>query len=319
MDISKAVPVVRPKRSKLAREERWVFALFVSPWFIGFLVFQVFVFAYGIYISFTNFSGLGPYRFVGLRNYIRAFTTYWTDTGYSLGLTLKYAVCSVTIGLVLSLALALLLNQKIKTIGLFRTVYYLPAVVPTVASTLVWSYMFDPTFGYINRFLQLIHLHPVKWIPGPPEFWALIIMGTWGAGAGTVLYLAALQGVPEHLLESAQIDGANAFQRFFRITLPMISPVILYTTITGIIGAMQLYTQAVLFGGGNPTTPKGADRSVYFFMVYITNKAFSDRQLGMGAALSWILFFIILLLTALLFYVMKPYVYYEVEQTGKEQ
>lgn len=317
MAAEKAVPIVRRRPGKLGREERWIFALFVSPWFIGFLVFQVFVFAYGIYISLTNFSGLGMYRFVGLRNYIRAFTVYWGDTGYSLGLTLKYAVFSVAIGMVLSLSLALLLNQKVKAIGLFRTVYYMPAVVPAVAATLVWTYMFDPTSGYINQLLGLLHIPPVKWIPGPPEFWALIIMGTWGAGAGTVLYLAALQGVPEELLESAQIDGASAFQRFFHITLPMISPVILYTTITGIIGAMQLFTQAVLFGGGNPTTPKGADRSVFFFMVYITSKAFHESQLGMGAALSWILFMIIVLLTILVYIMIRRHVYYEVSQTGK--
>ena len=318
MNALNAVPVVRRKRNRLAREEKWVFALFVSPWFIGFLVFQVFVFVYGIYISFTNFSGLGPFRFVGSRNYIRAFTTYWNDTGYSLGLTLKYAVCSVLIGVVLSLTLAVLLNQKVKAIGLFRTVYYLPVVVPTVAAVLVWSYMFDPTHGYINQFLQIIHLQPVKWIPGPPEFWALIIMGTWGAGAGTILYLAGMQGVPEHLLEAAEIDGANGYQRFFRITLPMISPVILYTMITGMIGAMQLFTQAVLFGGGNPTTPKGADRSVLFFMIYITNRAFGDSQLGMGAALSWVLFMVIALMTVLVYFIIRRYVYYEVSQAGKE-
>jgi len=296
---------VVPRRWSLARHEALAGYLFISPAVLGFLAFAGFPLVLALYYSFTNYNMLHASRFVGLRNYTELFT----DEPFMLtavGNTLYYSLLVVPLGIILGLALAVLLNQKVPAMSFFRTLFYLPSIMPAVAASVLWLWLFDPDNGLLNMMLGWVGIHGPLWLANPN--WskpALIIMALWSVGGSMVLYLAGLQGVPQELYDAAAIDGANRWQGFWNITVPMISGVIFFTMITGIIGSFQVFTPAYVMTAGGPLF------STYFYMYMLYNHAFQNFEMGYASAMAWVLFVVILVLTLVLFKVVGSRVYSE--------
>lgn len=270
---------------------------FVSPWLAGLTIFTAYPVLASLFYSFCDYSVLQSPIWSGGENYGRLATDvlFWV----SLKNTLYYAVFSIPLGMIVALSLALLLNCEMMGTPVFRTIFYLPAIVPVVASSMLWLWIFNGSYGLLNSFLgPIFHLfgsHPPGWLSDPE--WskpALIIMSMWGVGNSMVIYLAGLQDVPKELYESADIDGANAWGRFRHVTLPMISPVLYFNLIMGIIGALQTFTQVFVMTGGADGAPA---RSTLFYALYLFSNAFYDLRMGYASAMAWILFVIIVALT----------------------
>lgn len=273
---------------------------------LGMLVFTVYPVIASLYYSFCNYPVLKPTVWVGLSNYKALFQ----DPIFykSLYNTVYYAVFATPIGIVTAFFLALLLNQKVKGLALFRTMFFVPSIVPMVAGSVLWLWLLNPQYGLINTVLQAMHV-PNTLIPGwlaDPKWSkpALILMSTWGVGGWMLIYLAGLQDVPQDLYEAAEIDGANAFQRMKHVTIPLVSPQLFFTLIMGFIGAAQYFTQAWVMTMGGPVD------STRFFAMYLFQNAFSYWKMGYACAMAWILFVVILLFTLLLFKTSGKYVYY---------
>lgn len=279
--------------------------LFTSPWIIGFLAFRVYPFFASLYYSFTFYPILGSPNWVGLDNYRGLFT----DTRFisSLYNTSYYALGAVPLATFVGILLAMLLNAKVRNLSFFRTIYFLPSITPVVASAIVWLWMFDPINGVINALLGYVGIRGPGWM-GSPEWSkpALILMSMWGVGGAVVIYLAALQDVPRELLEASELDGANTPQKIRHITLPMISPVILFNVITGLIGAFQYFTEAFVMTNG---TGSPAD-STLMMSIYLYQTAFQYFKIGYASAQAWVLFLIVIAFTTVLFRVSGRLVYY---------
>jgi len=279
--------------------------LFTSPWIIGFLAFRVYPFFASLYYSFTFYPILGSANWVGLDNYRGLFD----DTRFmsSLYNTSYYALGAVPLATFVGILLAMLLNAKVRNLSFFRTIYFLPSITPVVASAIVWLWMFDPINGVINALLGYVGIRGPGWM-GSPEWSkpALILMSMWGVGGAVVIYLAALQDVPRELLEASELDGANTPQKIRHITLPMISPVILFNVITGLIGAFQYFTEAFVMTGG---TGSPAD-STLMMSIYLYQTAFQYFKIGYASAQAWVLFLIVIAFTTVLFRVSGRLVYY---------
>ena len=261
-------------------------------------------------MSFTDYSGLGSANWVGFENYQKIFTEdplFWQ----SLWNTLFYTVFAVPLGLIVGYLLAVLLNAKVKFMGFFRTVFYLPSLVPTVASSLLWILIFQPDFGIANAILSFFHLPTSNWLLSEAMVKpSLIIMSLWGAGGGMVIYLAGLQNVPASLYEAAELDGAGKLSKFWNITIPMTSNVIFFNLIMGLIGAFQIFTQAYVVSSGNG----GPNYKSLFYVFYLYQDAFKFFKMGYASALAWILFLIILVFTLIQFKVFGKKVYYEYDE-----
>lgn len=276
-----------------AEKRRTLTALaFISPWIIGFLVFTVYPAAASFFFSFTDYDVMSKPVYVGALNYtdLAQDEVFWR----SLGNTAIFNLIALPLGLLMALALALLLNQPVRGRGFFRAVYYLPSLVPVVAGSMIWMWIFNGRLGLLNRLLGIIGINdPPQWLGDPA--WtkpALAIMAVWGCGNTVLIFLAALQGVPRALHEAAMIDGASAWQRLVHVTLPAISPVIYFNLIVGLIGGLQVFAPAlVMFGGGGP------ERSALFYALYLYQNAFEFRQMGYASAMAWILLLLTLLLT----------------------
>ncbi|MHB0876735.1 MAG: carbohydrate ABC transporter permease [Anaerolineae bacterium] len=287
------------------------FYTLVSPWIIGFVLLTAGPMIYSLVLSFHEFDLFHPMRFLGLENYRFMFfepfpkNLFWK----SLGVTAYYSLLSVPTGVAASLVLAVLLNTRIRGIPLYRTLFYLPSLTPAVASALLWIFIFNSRFGLANAFLRVLGLSPLHWLTDAktviPSF---VLMGLWSAGGNTmVIFLAGLQGVPQHLYEAAQIDGAGWFRRLTSVTLPMISPTIFFNVILGVIGSFQVFGTSYLMTGGGP------EYSTYFMVYYIYSQAFEMLHMGFGSAVAWVLFVIQLTLTLLQFYLSKKWVFYSGE------
>jgi multiple sugar transport system permease protein len=298
--------------SKKQRERRvfWVGLAFAMPWIIGFLSFTVYPFFGSLYYSFTSYDLFTSPKWVGLDNY----EAILQDANFykSLRNTFYMAVIAMPIGLVSSLLIALLLNSKVRGITFYRTIYYLPAVIPIVASAILWTWMLNPDYGLINMILRSMNLPDPAWLLDPAYTKpSLILMGLWGSGAGSLIFLAALQGIPQMYYEAANIDGASARHRFWHITLPGLSPIILFQLIMGLIGALQIFTESfILTGGNNAGTLGGPDQSLLFYAVYLYQNAFIYLKMGYASALAWILFIIVLIITVTLLKTSARWVYY---------
>ncbi|CAH8720307.1 sugar ABC transporter permease [Paenibacillus thiaminolyticus] len=311
-----STPVIRQgKRTGWSKKERHYVYLglaFASPWIIGFLVFTVYPFFGSLYFSLTDYDLFSSPRWVGLDNYKHIIA----DSGFykSLGNTLFMAFVSVPITLTCSLLIALLLNTKVKGINYYRTIFYLPSVIPIVASALLWTWMLNPDFGLINMVLRSLGLPDPAWLLDPRYTKpSLILMSLWGSGAGALIFLAALQGVPKQYYEAAQVDGANWWHRFWRITVPALSPIILFQLIMGLIGAFQIFTESYILAGGKVDGGKslgGPDQSLLFYAVNLYQEAFVYLKMGYASALAWILFLIVLLITFVLLKTSGRWVYY---------
>ncbi len=295
---------------ELAKKESRLAYMFISPWIIGFIFLTLGPMLISLYLSFTNFtlsSGSALPEFNNGANYIKLLTQdpkFW----HSLKVTLVYAVVAVPLQLFFGFMVAFLLNLKVRGLPFWRTVYYLPSVTPAVAGAVLWGIIFNPTFGLMNWFLSLVGIKGPGWLAS--QQWALpalIIMSLWGVGGGMVIYLAGLQGIPTTLYEAAEIDGANSLQKLTRITIPLMTPVIFYNLIIGIIGTFQFFTSVYVLTRGGP-----ADATL-FYNLYLYNTAFRYMNMGYASALGWVLFFIVLLITLLAFKSSAFWVYYEGE------
>ncbi len=295
--------------SKSARREELEFYLFISPWLIGFLLFGAGPIVASALISFTDWSLLSSPHWIGIENYRRLLQ----DPLFYKALvnTIYFGAGSVILGVIVSFLLALLLNQKVWGMPLFRTIFYLPSVVAGIATALLWVNIFHPDFGMINYVLGLFGIQGPGWLQS--EEWvipALIIMSVWGAGNTMVIYLAGLQNIPEHLYEAAAIDGAGAWSKFWHVTVPMISPVIFFNLVTGFIASLQAFVLILVMTNGGP-----ADASLVYGL-YIYRQAFEYFDMGYASALAWVLFVLIILITALQFKFAQRWVYYEGDIRG---
>jgi multiple sugar transport system permease protein len=290
------------------------FYTMISPWFIVFILFGLYPLLYGLYLSFTNYFGfnMNNLKFVGFRNYETVFTD--SDAMYAMGRTLWVTAINVPLGTIVGLSLALLLNRQIRGVGVYRTIFYLPAIVPVISGVLLWKFMFSSNGGILNSLLNMLHLPSVNWLGYDFATVSLLIMLLWGAGGGVLINLAGLKGIPKELYEAASIDGASAFQRLRRITLPMMTPVIFFNVIMGIIGSLQIYLQPILLTGSellsSPIRPN------YLYVVHAFQQIFSFQRFAYGMALLWILFIVILLISIIVFKTSKFWVYYETDQGG---
>lgn len=288
--------------------------LFALPWIIGFLAFSLYPIIMSVYYSLTDFNMFQTPKFVGLENYSALFQD---EKFYkSLGNTLYMTVLDTPLCLVAGLLLAVLLNQKVRAMPIFRTFFYLPSIVPLVASSMLWLWILNPQYGLLNNILQKLGLYQPNWLTDP-RFTkpALLIMGVWGVGSIMIIFLAALQDVPRTLYEAAEIDGANALKRFFYITLPGISPAIFFQLIMGIINNFQYFTQAYLMigsstGGGLNVVSGGAENSLLFYALYLYQNAFNLFKMGKASAMAWILFVVVAVVTAVVFKTQDRWVSY---------
>ena len=280
---------------------------FVSPWLLGFLIFTAGPFVVSIILSFTEYDILSPARWVGVRHYGELFTAdpvFWKSLGNTL-----FMMMGVPLGMAVGLAIAMLLNQNVKGMSVYRTIYYLPAVVPVVAASILWIWVLHPTNGILNIILDKLGLGQPLWLQS--ENWskpAIIVMGLWGAGSSMIIWLAGLKGIPEHLYEAAEIDGAGRWSRFRHVTLPMLSPYIFFNLIMGVIGTLQVFTQAFIMTAGGPVD------STLFYVYYLFNNAFQYLRMGYASAMAWILFVIILALTLAQLKLAPRWVHYEGEE-----
>jgi multiple sugar transport system permease protein len=273
------------------RKQLWLGLAFISPWIVGFLAFTLYPVAASIYYSFCDYDVLSKPVWVGALNYrdMATDSVFWK----SLRNTLYFAAFSLPLGLVMSLLVAVLLNQSVKGRSTFRAIFFLPSLIPIVASSMIWLWILNGNFGLLNSALEWFHIKGPQWLADPS--WtkpSLILMSLWGCGNTIVIYLAALQDVPRSLYEAADIDGATAWVKLRHVTIPMISPVIYFNLIMGIIGSLQVFANAyIMLGGGGP------NRSALFYAVYLYQNAFEYRQMGYACAMAWVLFVIILFLT----------------------
>ena len=292
------------------RKEEIAGFLFISPWIIGFLAFTAGPMFISAYLSLTQADFMTPTIFVGLDNYRRILSSDALFTK-SLVNTVYYSFISVPLGLTVGLLIALLLNAEYAGVRALRTVYYLPSVVSGVAVALLWNWLLNPQFGLINAGLIAIGIQGPKWLFS--EEWAkpaLILMSLWGAGGNMMIFLAGLRGVPQELYEAAALDGAGAFAKFLRITLPMVTPTLFFTLVTGIIGSFQVFTAAFIMTAGGP------NNATLMYVLNLYNQAFMKYHFGYASALAWVLLFIILVLTLVVFRSSALWVYYEAEVKG---
>lgn len=281
---------------------RWAL-LFIAPWLFGFAVFTLYPFVASFYFSFTSYDLTSAPHWIGLHNYANLFRAH--EFYQSLYNTFYYTIIEVPLATVGAIGIALLLNMKVRGRSFYRTLFYIPSIVPTLASSILWIWIFDPSFGVLNSLLGSVGVPGPGWIFSSgwvkPSF---IIMGLWGMGAPIVIYLAGLQGIPHDLYEAASIAGASAWRQVRSITIPMLTPVIFFNVVLGMIGSLQYFTQAYVMTGGGP------DNASEFIGLYIYKEAFSYLNFGYSSAIAWMLFLLILVATYLLFRSSRRWVFY---------
>jgi multiple sugar transport system permease protein len=290
--------------------------LFISPWILGFLALQVYPIFYSLRMSFTDYSGFGDMVDVGLQNFVNLFKDdlFW-KSAYN---TLYYTVLAVPIGVVVALVLALAMNQKVREVSVYRAILYVPSILPVFALSLVWVVFMNPKFGLLNRVMSLAGIPTVDMLGDPA--WtklSIVLLAQLGAGGPALIFLAGVRGVPAEMLESAEIDGAGPIRRLFSITLPMITPVILYDIVLGLALGLQVFTQAyILTGGISPANTSsygmaGPRNSLLFYVYYLYKSAFQYTQMGYASALAWILFIVSVILALSVFRWARSWVHYE--------
>lgn len=298
----------RPQRmSNLRRREAVAGYLFVLPWILSLLIFTTYPILASFYFSLTDYSVVEAPKWVGLENYRTVADidpSFWTAVYNSA----YYAFISVPVGLLVSLGLALVLNMQAKGIGLYRTLFYLPSLAPPVAGTIIFIVMFNSEGGLVNQLLKMVGLPGPGWFTDPA--WSklgLIILSLWGVGVGTLTFLAGLKEIPQSLLEAAAIDGANGWQKFRHVTLPLLTPVTLFNLVMGVINSFQVFTSAFVIGG---TTGKPIE-SMLMYMVLIYRNAFRYFKMGYASALSVLMFVVILIVTLSIFRSARLWVFQE--------
>lgn len=296
----------RKKISKLLRTEHRAGYLFALPWFIGIVLFVIGPIIASLVLSFSRYEVILPAKFVGLANYKKIL---FDDQVAHIALwnTLYMVIFGVPLRIIMALGLALILNMKAKGLSAYRTIYYMPAIVPIVASSLLWMWMFDPINGILNWVLASVGIRGPAWLAS--RVWSkpsIILMGLWASGANMIILLAGLKNVPAVFYEAAEIDGASFLSKFTRITLPLLTPTIFFLAIVEVIAMTQIFAQAYIMTNGGP-----AD-STLFYIFYLYNNAFSYFRMGYASALSWILFVIIFVITLVQLRMARHWVHYEV-------
>ncbi len=330
--VAAALGWLKARREKLglldAAQERagW---MFIMPWLVGFLALTLGPMVLSFLLAFTRWAGLTPLAdatFVGTANFKELFAHDVTFP-ISLKVTFYFVLLAVPVTQIAGLAVALLMNMRLRGITIFRTVYFVPSVVSGVALAVLWLAVFNNEYGIVNQFLRPLlhplHLSPPNWFgmdisTNPPtndaKRWAvpaLTIMSLWGVGAGMIIYLAGLKGIPESLYESARLDGAGASRRLWNVTLPMLSPLIFYNVVMGIIGSFQIFTQVYVMTGVDSSTRGGPDNATLFYVLSLYRQAFEYHHMGYASAMAWVLFVIVLAVTLLIFRGSRNLVYYE--------
>jgi multiple sugar transport system permease protein len=308
---------VRParRRRRLGPMERrnlkWGL-IFISPWLFGFIVFGIFPILYTFYLSLTRYSGIRPPIFIGIANYQRmAADPLFLKAAYN---TLYYTLLAVPIGVVVAMVLALAMNRKVREVAFYRAVYYLPSILPIFAISFVFVVLLNPGYGLVNWFLSALGLPSPNWL-GDPAYTklALVLIAQLGAGQFALVFLAGLRGIPHELYESAEIDGARGWSKFRSITLPLMTPIILYDLIIGLSFGLQVFTSAYILTGGGRTAA-GADNSLLTYVFYLYKQAFQFGQMGYAAALSVVMFVVSVILAAAVFRWARSWVFYGGEE-----
>lgn len=292
--------------------------LFASPWLVNLVLFIAYPLAASLYYSLCTYDALRPPRWVGLENYRILFTEdplFWK----ALWNTLYIVALGLPLNLAVSLGIALLMNQKLKGMAFYRTVFYLPSITPLVAASILWLWLLNPEMGLVNGLLEKVGIHGPGWLASPE--WAkpgLILMGLWGAGGSMVIYLAGLQDIPEQLYEAASLDGAGKLSQFRHVTLPMLSPVILFNLIMGLIAGFQYFTQVwvITSSTGNQTLGSPQD-STLVYALYLFSQAFLDFKMGYACAMAWVLFLVTLVCALVVFRTSARWVYYGGDTNGE--
>jgi len=302
---------LKKKLSSPSVREAFAFYLYTAPWLIGFLGFTAGPFIASFVLSLSKWDMTGTPIFIGLQNYAKIFGQ---DHLFRKALynTAYFVAFNVPLHQMICLGLALLLNQKLRGIAVYRTIFYLPSVTAGVATAYLWAYLFSVNNGLFNATLAMIGVQGPRWFLDP--HWskpALIIMSLWGGGSTMIIYLAGLQGIPIHLYEAAEVDGANVLDKFWHVTIPMLTPTIFYNVVMGFIGAFNVFTSAFVITEGGPVN------STLFYMLYLYRQAFYDFSMGYASALAWVLFLIVMALTVIQLLTSRRWVYYEYRQQGK--
>ena len=287
------------------RQNRYGYA-FISPWLLGLFLFTLVPMLFSLFLSFCKWdivTGISTIKWIGFENYTKIFA----DKKFykALEVTFRYCLISIPAYQIVSLLVAMLLNMRIKLMHGIRLIFFLPSIIPTIASSMIWMQMLGKE-GVLNQGLKLLGITWPSWLNTPQTaLYGLIIMGVWGIGNTIIIYLSGLQGVGEELYEASSIDGANSFQRFFKITIPMISPTIFFNVVMAVIGSFQYFTQAFVMTEGGPLN------STLFYNLYLYVKAYKELKMGYASALAWIMFVIILFFTLLVIRSSSFWVYYQ--------
>ncbi len=288
----------------MRQREAILFYLCISPWLIGFILFYLGPILASFYYSLTEWDLLTAPKFIGMENYVRLFTRDPLALK-SFKVTLVYTLIYVPLDMVFGLSLALLLNQKLRGIGIFRTAYYLPSVLSGVAYVVMWMWMFNPQHGLINTLLSYVGIQGPRWLLDPKwALSALIMMSLWGVGRTMIIFLAGLQDIPAVLYEVAEIDGASRWKMFWNVTLPLLTPSLLFNLIFGIILTFQTFTNAFVATNGGPLD------STLFYVLYLYRQAFEYLRMGYASAMAWVLFLIVLACTLVIFLTSGKWVFY---------
>jgi len=295
--------IVRWLRKPAARRNV-VGYIFIAPFVLGFLFWFLIPALTSLWLVFQKWNMIAPPEFIGLGNFKKLLTDrlFWQ----ALKVTTVYSAIAVPLGMVLAFLLAMLMNSKVRGITVFRTIYYLPSIVPAVSNAVLWAWILNSDFGLLNALLHVFGVRRILWLQDPD--WALpalVLMSLWSLGGGMVIYLAGLQGIPNEFYEAAEIDGAGGWAKLWHVTLPLMSPVIFFNLVMSIIGTFQIFTAGYLITNGGP------QNATLFYVLYLWRNAFLYLNMGYAAALAWVLFIIIIGLTALVFKGIGSRVYYE--------
>jgi len=286
--------------------------LFASPAIIGFILFTLGPMAASLALSFTDYEIVNKSRFVGWTNYARLFSGADPFFYKSLGVTTYYVLLSVPVMVVAAFLMAILLNQPIRGRALFRAIFYLPTIVPLVASSVIWMWMLNPDLGLVNSILRSLHLPTGTWIYGEASVVpSLAIMNVWTSGSMMVIFLAGLQGIPSHLYEAADVDGGTRLQKWIHVTIPLMTPTIFFNAVIGMINTFQVFAKAYIMTEGGPSNAS------LFYIYYLFREAFQFSRMGYASAIAWVLFIIIMVLTALTFRSSASWVHYEGKESVK--
>ena len=294
------------KLNKFNKQQAIFGIIFMMPWFIGFLIFGLYPMIMSVYYSLCRYDVLRIPQFIGFGNYQKLIFEdpyFWT----SISNTLIYTVLRVPLCIIGSLLLAVLVNNAVRGVKFFRTIYFIPSIVTGVVLSVVWLWMFNPQFGLINSFLAYMGIPGPLWLLDPN--WSkpsMVLMSVWSIGGGRMLvFLAALQGIPKHLYEAVDIDGGGWWAKFRNVTVPMLSPVIFLWSVLEIIFSLQVFVEAYIMTQGGPLN------STMFYNLYLYNKAFNDFEMGYASALAWLLLIISLIITVIQFRISKRWVHYD--------